>query len=230
MLSGLISKGGSVLSGIRTSVRNEGTSLNRKLNYDCSRQNIFSSQSRSALWPSRLGCFTAFAHKDGSLGPVSENNDAKKTEICDFYSSDCANVNLCQQLLLNKVDITSTGTWCLVLALLAGVFLVPGAADAATLAVSNNHSIYSANNIADLAENEDFWGNVLRYVSYFFSVLLGTAYVALKPIVELLKRPTTAILVILGAAGLYLFVSTTVSAMLGVNEFEYDPSSIVTPM
>jgi hypothetical protein len=107
---------------------------------------------------------------------------------------------------------------------------VPGAADAATLAVSNNHSIYSANNIADLAENEDFWGNVLRYVSYFFSVLLGTAYVALKPIVELLKRPTTAILVILGAAGLYLFVSTTVSAMLGVNEFEYDPSSIVTPM
>lgn len=230
MLSGLISKGGGIVSDNRTSGRNEGISLRNKHNYHYSRQKIFSCQSRIALWPSRFGCFTTCAHKNGSLGPVSENNDAKKREMYDVYSSNCANVNLCQQLLLNKMDITSTGTWCLVLALVAGVFLVPDAADAAALSVSNNHSIYSADNIADLAENEDFWGNVLRYVSYFFSVLLGTAYVALKPIVDLLKRPTTAILVILGAAGLYLFVSTTVSAMLGVNEFEYDPSSIVTPM
>lgn len=81
----------------------------------------------------------------------------------------------------------------------------------------------------DLAENEDFWANVLRYVSYFFSVLLGTAYVAFKPILELLKRPTTAVLVIGAAAGLYYFVSTTVTAMLGVNEYGYEPSSIVTP-
>jgi len=81
----------------------------------------------------------------------------------------------------------------------------------------------------DLAENEDFWANVLRYVSYFFSVLLGTAYVAFKPILELLKRPTTAVLVIGAAIGLYYFVSTTVSAMLGVNEYGYEPSSIVTP-
>jgi ABC-type dipeptide/oligopeptide/nickel transport system permease component len=85
--------------------------------------------------------------------------------------------------------------------------------------------------IADLAENEDFWANVLRYISYFFSVLLGTAYVAIKPIFELLKRPTTAILVIIGGAALYFFVSTTVGAMLGMNDIiEYEPSSIVTPM
>lgn len=90
-------------------------------------------------------------------------------------------------------------------------------------AVDHHVSMY------DLAENEDFWANVLRYVSYFFSVLLGTAYVAFKPILELLKRPTTAVLVIGAAVGLYFFVSTTVSAMLGMNEYGYEPSSIVTP-
>lgn len=227
MWSSLISKGGCVVSGSYAKARNEGISLNNNLCYDSGHQKIFSSQSRAALCPSRLCRSTTFASKNSSLGSVSENNATKKTKGDDF---DCANLNLCKQLLLNEVDIASTSTWCLVLALLAGVFLVPDAADAATSSISNSHSIYSADNIADLAENEDFWGNVLRYVSYFFSVLLGTAYVALKPIVELLKRPTTAILVILGATGLYLFVSTTVSAMLGVNEFEYDPSSIVTPM
>lgn len=84
--------------------------------------------------------------------------------------------------------------------------------------------------LADLAENSDFWANVLRYISYFFSVLLGTAYVAVKPVAELLRRPRTAVLVIAAAVLLYLFVSTTVSAMLGLNDLvDYEPSSIVTP-
>lgn len=87
-----------------------------------------------------------------------------------------------------------------------------------------------ANLVADLAENSDFWANVLRYVSYFFSVLLGTVYVALKPVAQLLQRPRTAVLVVAAAVLLYLFVSTTVSAMLGLNDLvEYEPSSIVTP-
>jgi len=102
------------------------------------------------------------------------------------------------------------------------LLVVPG--DSTAMTTSDHPNV-----LADIAENEDFWANVLRYVSYFFSVLLGTAYVAFKPILELLKRPTTAILVIAGAAGLYYFVSSTVSMMLGVNEFTYEPSSIVTP-
>lgn len=78
--------------------------------------------------------------------------------------------------------------------------------------------------LADVAEGADFWSNVLRYVSYFFSVLLGTAYVALKPLADLFKRPATAILGLAGIAGLLAFVSFTVNAMLGVNEpFEYNP-------
>lgn len=78
--------------------------------------------------------------------------------------------------------------------------------------------------LGEIAEDTGFWTNVLRYISYFFSVLLGTAYVALKPFVELFKRPTTAILAIGGVVGLLAFVSFTVNAMLGVNEpFEYNP-------
>jgi len=64
---------------------------------------------------------------------------------------------------------------------------------------------------------EDFWNNVLRYGSYFFSVLLGTAYTAVKPIGGLLKKPVSAVLTITAIIGLYIFVSSTVSAMLGVN-------------
>lgn len=71
----------------------------------------------------------------------------------------------------------------------------------------------------------DFWVNVSRYGRYFITVLLGTAYISVKPILQLLKRPKTAVAVILGLGALYLFVSTTVQAMLGVsNPLDYQPS------
>ena len=85
--------------------------------------------------------------------------------------------------------------------------------------------------LGDLAENDEFWGNVGRYISYYFSVLLGTAYVAVRPLAELLKRPQTAALVVLGVGALLFFVQFTVSAMLGMNDVVgYEPSSIVTPL
>ncbi|KAI3435757.1 hypothetical protein D9Q98_001815 [Chlorella vulgaris] len=84
--------------------------------------------------------------------------------------------------------------------------------------------------LGDLAENEDFWGNVVSYISYFFSVLLGTAYIAVKPIIELMKKPGTAVLVVAGTASLIWFVSFTVQAMLGMNDtLDFTASSIVTP-
>lgn len=67
------------------------------------------------------------------------------------------------------------------------------------------------------ALQEDFWSNVGRYGSYFFSVLLGTAYTAVKPIGGWLKKPVSAVLTITAIIGLYIFVSSTVTAMLGVN-------------
>lgn len=71
----------------------------------------------------------------------------------------------------------------------------------------------------------DFWVNVSRYGRYFITVLLGTAYISVKPVLQLLKRPKTAVAVIIGLVALYLFVSTTVQAMLGVsNPLDYQPS------
>ena len=61
-------------------------------------------------------------------------------------------------------------------------------------------------------------GNILRYVSYFFSVLLGTAYTAVKPIGGFLRKPVSAVITIAAVIGLYIFVSSTVNAMLGVNQ------------
>jgi hypothetical protein len=58
---------------------------------------------------------------------------------------------------------------------------------------------------------------VLRYISYFFSVLLGTAYTAVRPLSGLLRRPVSAVLTVSGLVLLYLFVSSTVTAMLGIN-------------
>jgi hypothetical protein len=61
--------------------------------------------------------------------------------------------------------------------------------------------------------------------------MLGTGYVMLKPVGRLLKNPLTAIFVIGGVVGMFYFVRTTVQAMLGVQDlFEYEPSSIVTPL
>ncbi len=145
-----------------------------------------------------------------------------------------------QQLLVNSdvqaslapPSLFGSPTNCLVLTLLAAGFLATTADAAfATESTSSANSIGApiGSPIYTLAENEDFWSNVLRYISYFFSVLLGTAYVAFKPVVALLKRPTTAILVIVAFAGLYYFVSATVKAMIGVDEFTYEPSSLVAP-
>ncbi|KAL4535460.1 hypothetical protein Ndes2437B_g06187 [Nannochloris sp. 'desiccata'] len=173
------------------------------------------SQSREEVQASLRLSNTAF------VGASSETTNSSN------YSS--APLELMQRLLAASESTPTPRTWAII-GMLAGVTLLatPGLALAEHLP-SAASSIPQP--IADLAENEDFWANVLRYISYFFSVLLGTAYVAIKPIFELLKRPTTAILVIIGGAALYFFVSTTVGAMLGMNDIiEYEPSSIVTPM
>eukprot|EP00887_Chlorella_sp_A99_P006272 scaffold3.g6272.t1 len=133
------------------------------------------------------------------------------------------------------VAASPTDAYLLLLAAALGGWALLGAAAAAAAAVGDGacaaHAAWHAPVLADLAENEDFWGNVLRYVTYFFSVLLGTAYVAVKPILELLKRPTTAVLVVAGLGGLFFFVSFVVRGMLGITEpLDYEPSSIVTPM
>lgn len=84
--------------------------------------------------------------------------------------------------------------------------------------------------VADLSSEAPIWENIVRYIQYFFSIMLGTGYVMLKPLGRLLKNPITAVFVIAGVVGTFYFVKITVNAMLGVDDlFEYEPSSAVTP-
>lgn len=75
----------------------------------------------------------------------------------------------------------------------------------------------------DLAEGQEFWGNVARYGRYFITVMLGTGYVMLRPIAGAFKNPLSAILAIAAVAGSVIGVKITLEAMLGVaNEpFQY---------
>jgi hypothetical protein len=135
------------------------------------------------------------------------------------------------QRLFAAVETSDTQLLLLAVALGSAVALdavLPAAAAAAEAASSS--AAHHPMMIGDLAENEEFWSNVLRYISYFFSVLLGTAYVALRPILELLKKPGTAVFVVIGTVLLVGFVTITVQGMLGVSEYDYAPSSIVTPV
>lgn len=74
------------------------------------------------------------------------------------------------------------------------------------------------NRLKSCTIQEDFWTNLGRYGRYYFTVLLGTAYTAIKPIGGLLKRPVTAAVVFAVLIGLYFFVSATLTGMLGTNQ------------
>ncbi|KAL4458370.1 hypothetical protein ABPG75_013235 [Micractinium tetrahymenae] len=162
----------------------------------------------------------------------NSSGSAPAAAAAEGGSSGAATATLLQRVLAS-CSLGDHGTLVLAAALAGGLLL--GAAEPA-LAALPQHAGGAApasapQLLADLAENEDFWGNVLRYISYFFSVLLGTAYIAVRPLLELLKRPTTAVLVVAGLGALVFFVSFTVQAMLGINEpVDYTASSIVTPL
>lgn len=68
---------------------------------------------------------------------------------------------------------------------------------------------------------EEFWDNVRRYVFYFLTVVSGGLYSLAKPLLDLLKDPSTQILVLIVTIGTIYLVYLTVSTMLGLNEFVY---------
>eukprot|EP00878_Enallax_costatus_P008314 GHUV01008692.1.p1 GENE.GHUV01008692.1~~GHUV01008692.1.p1 ORF type:complete len:206 (+),score=46.55 GHUV01008692.1:184-801(+) len=104
------------------------------------------------------------------------------------------------------------------------VYLAPTDAATAADAAQHHQPLYT---IAEGGE-EEFWSNVARYGRYFFSVLLGTAYVAVKPLLDAFKRPTTAILAIALIVGGTVLLRFTLNAMLGIDEpFVYEPGNVV---
>lgn len=129
---------------------------------------------------------------------------------------DRRSLRLVEQVMAAKA-FSKEGSALLLLLAAAALFASPHQAAAVDLSEKAPLFHPFAADLNQLAENEDFWSNVGRYGSYFFSVLLGTAYTAIKPIGGLLRRPVSAVLTISAIIGLYIFVSTTVTAMLGVN-------------
>lgn len=64
---------------------------------------------------------------------------------------------------------------------------------------------------------KEFFENVLRYPRYLVSFTLGILYSALKPLMPLLQRPSTAIALIGAVVAGFLFLTFTLRAMLGLD-------------
>ena len=79
--------------------------------------------------------------------------------------------------------------------------------------------------LGDVASNDDFWDNTGRFVRYFFSVLLGTAYVALKPLWDAVKKGPVSALGTVGAiAGSLVLIYTILQTMLGSMDTALTPN------
>lgn len=68
---------------------------------------------------------------------------------------------------------------------------------------------------------EEFWENMRRYALYALTVSTGVAYAVFQPILELLRNPISAILVVVIITGSVYIVSQVLSAMVGVSDFTY---------
>ncbi|KAG4196212.1 hypothetical protein ERO13_A06G155600v2 [Gossypium hirsutum] len=68
---------------------------------------------------------------------------------------------------------------------------------------------------------EEFWENVRRYALYALTVSTGAIYTIFQPILELLKNPISAILILVIMGGSLYIVSQILSAMFGVTDFTY---------
>jgi hypothetical protein len=124
--------------------------------------------------------------------------------------------------------IVSSGS---ALALAALVMLLapaePASADALHSTAATTAAVH-ASPLFDVAEGEEFWGNVAKYGRYFVTVMLGTGYVMVQPLVAAFKRPVTAIVAIVGIGGAAVLLKFTLDAMLGIQEpFAYEPGNVV---
>lgn len=97
-----------------------------------------------------------------------------------------------------------------------------GVARAAEAATADNARTAS-DALFDLAGGEvPFWANMVKYARFSISIMVGFAYMFGRPVVNLMKKPQTAALVVATAAGGYVFFKFTIETMLGLN----DPSTL----
>ncbi|KAL3680094.1 hypothetical protein R1sor_023050 [Riccia sorocarpa] len=121
------------------------------------------------------------------------------------------------------------GRIALVTTLLLGVgaLAASGSAEAATVHLRDGLHSSLDTDLRALAMGpegpllEEFWDNMRRYGFYFLTVASGGIYSLVKPLIDALRNPLTAVLVIVVVTGTVYLIGLTVSAMLGINEFEY---------
>ena len=64
---------------------------------------------------------------------------------------------------------------------------------------------------------DGFWDNISRYPRYFVAIILGVFINAVAPLAPLFKRPLTATALIGLSIGVFVFVTFTLRAMLGLS-------------
>ncbi len=64
---------------------------------------------------------------------------------------------------------------------------------------------------------KDFLENVLRYPKFLVLITAGVLSVALKPLVDLWRRPITAIALVIGSISSLVGLSLVLRAMLGLD-------------
>lgn len=125
-----------------------------------------------------------------------------------------------------NMAIAGSGSVLALAALLA--LLAPAEPASADALHSTAAAAHTASPLFDLAEGEEFWGNVAKYGRYFVTVMLGTGYVMVQPVVAAFKRPVTAIVAIVCIGGGAVLLKFTLDAMLGIQEpFVYEPGNVV---
>ena len=95
---------------------------------------------------------------------------------------------------------------------------IPLIAFAYTNEISSTAIVKLQEKLFEVLAQEDFWSNLARYGRFFITVLLGTAFTAIRPLGGLLKRPVTAVVVVAALFGLYIFLNATLKGMLGVTQ------------
>lgn len=121
-----------------------------------------------------------------------------------------------------QADATSLFALCLFAWLLLGQGNEAYALDLDESQRTFVHGMNPPQEFLQMASDDSFWTNMVRYFQYFISLTVGLLYVNLKPLFNLMKKPGTAIFAIVFLYGAFTFVKLTVTSMLGLD----DPSML----
>ena len=124
-------------------------------------------------------------------------------------------------------NLTHTEVQCAALfAAFTVAFFAADPASAADMAADGMNTVDGLNNV-DVSSTElftlagsevPFWANMVKYARFSISIMVGFVFMFGRPVVNLLKKPQTAALVIGGGFFGFKFFKFTIETMLGMND------------